>query len=337
MKRILLFCERDWFGPGAGKVEQYTHEVFTRIAAQGHYVAWMACRPVFPLRNRRPRLEVADRIQIARLGFLVFYPRMMKMFLSRLAAAGGIASRFDVVVDCVTRKPFPIDRYTDLPVIPIIFQFHPSLAASESMPGPVIATSNQVCKQLQSVGVPSNFIVHAPFGAPPQRNTNTTEEAIRPRLLVLGRKPRHVLKALRRLDQGGLRLDSDVANSTRVCRGESDASQNTLTPGASADALYARAAMAYCGPGAEPEALRCFAWGMPVIAPDTPDSREYVTHGETGLLHEPGNTRRLAECLRYLAEDTVFRAKLRQNSLREAEVRSWNRTAATVLAVIENA
>jgi len=160
MKRILVFCARDWLNPGAGCVEHYVHEVCVRLAARGNYVAWVACSfPLFGHGVRRPRTEVVDGIQIARLGIRPLYRLMAGMFLARIEKNPGASGRYDVIIDCVTGYPLPIAEKTQIPVAPLVFNLSRKIQGAEEPPGPVIAATNTARCQLVRAGFPENFIV----------------------------------------------------------------------------------------------------------------------------------------------------------------------------------
>jgi len=61
------------------------------------------------------------------------------------------------------------------------------------------------------------------------------------------------------------------------------------------------------------------AAGLPVLASDAGGPREILTHGETGLLHRPGDAVELAAHLRLVADDAALRARLRVAGLQVAE------------------
>jgi hypothetical protein len=164
MKRILVFSKTDWLQPAAPPPAVYVHEVFSRIASEGHYVALVSHRPLpFRAAARRSRLETSDSIQIARLGMPFFFSRMVKLFLARLAKTDHSRKpSFDVIIDCVTGAPLPIeDHAPDLDVVPLVFSLKGALRANEEMPGPVIAASEAACTAMEAAGVPEKFIVRA--------------------------------------------------------------------------------------------------------------------------------------------------------------------------------
>lgn len=159
MKQILFFCVRDWLHPRAGGVERYVHEVCLGLADSGHYVAWVSSS--FPLfgRVKRPRTEIVDGIQLARLGVWPLYRLMAGMFLKNKATA-----RYDVIIDCVNGKPLAIADKTDVPVVPLVFNLHRKVYAAEDPPGPVIAATNEARLQLIDAGLPEDLIVQAAKG-----------------------------------------------------------------------------------------------------------------------------------------------------------------------------
>lgn len=166
MKRILVFCGRDWRDPKAGDPQRYMHEVLRRLAAQGHYVVWVcpSYRNGF-WRGRRPvSLEVVDGIQVARLGARILYRTMAGMFLSRLGERSQTSAPFDAILDCVSRRPLDLADKTDTPIIPVVFGLSPRLRADAQPPGPVIAASWEAREALLRSGLPEKFIVTAPFG-----------------------------------------------------------------------------------------------------------------------------------------------------------------------------
>jgi len=65
--------------------------------------------------------------------------------------------------------------------------------------------------------------------------------------------------------------------------------------------------------------LNAMAVGKPVIVTDPAGASSYIEHGVTGLLVPPGDTKRLAEALRYLLEDENRRRDLGGKALAFAE------------------
>ena len=74
------------------------------------------------------------------------------------------------------------------------------------------------------------------------------------------------------------------------------------------------------------EAAAC---GTPAVASNSPGLRESVRDGETGLLVEHGNARKLAEAMLRLAGDRELVERLGVGARRFAETLSWDRTASS--------
>ncbi|HIJ64532.1 MAG TPA: glycosyltransferase family 4 protein [Candidatus Hydrogenedentes bacterium] len=338
MKRVLMFCLRDWLNPQAGAVEQYVHEVFSRIVGRGHYVAWVShCYGGWFGRGKKsPRLETVDSIQMARLGMRHSYRAMMKFFIERLKEKGKLAGTFDVVVDCVNGRPLRAVKTADIPVLPIVFGLaRRTRPTAGTLPGPVVAATNCAKRQLQRSGVPKRCIIHAPYGVDPVPCTPSREHAERPRFVAVDKRPRTLLSVVARTKKMGMDLELDLLAPARSPRAAS-------APGDSGSSReerlqrYREAWFGYCGLGCESEALAMGACGLPVVCPATEAGGEFIEAGETGLLFEPGDAAGLMDHLRRLAEDEVLRARLGSEARRRTQTATWDRTASLVLGAIEN-
>lgn len=319
MLRVLVLCARDWRHPRAAGMEHYTHEVFSRIAKQGHYVAWL-CQNHGGLpfaRKPAPNIECIDGIQVARLGSRVLYRPMAGLFFSRLAKPGVAVRQFDVVVDCVNGRPFPVGKYTSTPVVPIVFNLASSIRGAADSPGPVIAPSEEAFRQLRDAEIPKRCIIRVPFAPTPVEDSASSLEGARTRLLAFSRSAQPLARALKRLRKRGLIPELDVG-------------------GPSSAGMLAWARAAYCGEGFEWQALTLSAYGIPCICPNTAAGREYVDHGKTGLLHRPHDASHLAGLLETLLTDELQHKRLARAACDYAARNSWDRSAGLVLAALEN-
>ncbi len=333
MKRLLVFCRTDWLHPGAGLVERYAYEVLSRIAGEGHYVAWMAHQPA-PYRRgaNRPRIEVVDGIQVARMGMRSFYHTMMRLFLASLARRGPIADRFDIILDFITHTPLDVHSYTEVPVVPVVFGLKKRMKPSPTPPGPIIVPWEANRRRLCEAGVPPKFIVRAPVGVDAQLCGLPAQPNLTQQLVAFDRYPRVLSRALRRLRgaPGAPPVVLHGARAVRIAPGMTHAEESTWPESCAA------ASAAYCGQGSEHEALTAQAVGLPVLVPDTSAGREYVRHGETGLLHKPGDDKDLADKLRALFADAALRERLGRCAREEARTRTWDKTAGLILGTLEN-
>lgn len=162
MKGILIVGVRDWLNPKAGLPGEYVHRVFAPCARVGNYVAWVAPNASLCAGgSRRPRMEVADSMQIARLGHPLFYPMMARMFLQRIGGQGQLTDRLSVIVNCVTSKPLVIPESCELPVLPLVFSLSRRAAVSDDPPGPYIAATAVAREQLLRAGAPAQMVIDA--------------------------------------------------------------------------------------------------------------------------------------------------------------------------------
>ncbi len=342
-------------------VEHYVHEVFSRIATQGHYVAWISHNyHLFPSRgNPTPRVNTTDGIQIARLGLRAFYRIAAGMVVSRLMKSGRLSGKFDAVVDCVTGHPLPLEDVTDVPVVPLVFNLARKVHASQEPPGPLIAATKAARHQLLLAGFPENYIVHAPYGVDCNLYTPSSDKAASPTageggssasVVAVDKTPKCLLGALARLQPDGLAPRVDLIGigkrpvrrrslrSAFKVRGKvaDVVTYRHATDRAERAVLYQGARFGYCGEGFETEALALGACGVPAVCPATPAGKEFVEDGETGLLFQPGNSRELAGCFRRLMKDEVLCRRLATHACERAQATTWNKTASLVLATLEN-
>ena len=178
MLRILLLHPREWRDRRAGADERYLYEVFRRIAAKGHLVAWVASAPRRLAGGTAKRVEIVEGIQLAHLGWPVFYRQMARLLLPRLKGPGGALAGFDVLVEGVSGKPLRLGGAVEGPATPIVFRASRRLRPSNDPPGPFIAVSDEVKRALTARGVPASHIVRAPFGADAGEWDRTAERVL---------------------------------------------------------------------------------------------------------------------------------------------------------------
>ncbi len=150
--------------PRAGFPEQYAHEVFSRIAAQGHYVVWVCHHHGFRFGRKQQPTECVDGIHLARLGARPLFRYLAPYFLTRLAKHPSTIAPFNAIVDCITSAPLPIADRTAIPIVPLVYRLHRKVRPSDHPPGPIIAASDEVHSQLCGAGVPQGYIVRVPNG-----------------------------------------------------------------------------------------------------------------------------------------------------------------------------
>lgn len=321
MHNVLVFCRRDWLHPQAGPMGYYVHQVFSRIAAQGNFVSCLAQRHPWLPHPRRPQTELADGVQVARLGYGFLYQRVVTMFLSTLAQKKHERLRFHTLIDCVINKPLDLPEVTGTPLVPLVFDLDKRLQCVEMAPGPVLAATPRARRRLLDAGIPAKFVIAAYHGAGPVTEP-AAGRAPEPLLAVAGRLPRYMCKALRILRRAGCPFTV--------------ASCNPLRAPEQARRLFQQAWAGYCGAGHEYCAPEMAACGLPALMAAQADSEsEYIADGATGFsLGRDASV--AADCLMRLAHDAPLRASMGDSCREYARAHSWDATAGLVLAVIEN-
>ena len=337
MKRILVFCSRDWRHPKAEAPEHYLRCVLAHIARRGHYVAWVAhwpgvCNPA------RSSVEIIDGIQVARMGIRPTYSFMARLMLKRMVQGGqlrahGESRRFDVIFEAILGNSLSMQHYTELPVTPIVFR--PPRRKHIPDDGPIIAPTHTISSALAGMGVGNHRIVHARFGWEPTwagSVEGTNPNGRLPVLAVAHNRPKALLRAIHAaVGPVQVRLLSQHAQVTAPdgmqlerCASEHVRAVPQMIPGARA---------AYLGPGYEHLALDMNAAGIPTVCDDIPQNREFVNDKETGLL-----VRRREEAvnaIKRLVEDNVLRARLSETAQAWVERKTWDATANRIMETIE--
>jgi glycosyltransferase involved in cell wall biosynthesis len=340
MERILAFSGRDWMDPRAGSAEHYMHEVFSRIAQQGHYVVLVAhAHRLFQFTDKKASdVKSIDGIQIARLGPRPLYGMMSAMLLDKIHSNRDSIPPFNVVIDCVKRRPMPLARKTKTPILPIVFDLAQGIHAAKNPPGPIIATSEFARRKLIAAGFQPRFIVRAPFGAvpSPSPDMNSAREENALTLAVFGKADRRLNAALAELAKNGERAQVEYIGSDKPRFSNADVVNHGPLAPVERGEIYRRAWIGFCGEGFEQEALAMAAHSLPVVCANTEIAREYVEDGRTGFLPKPKDAQKISDCISRLAADEAMRRRMGANARLKAESQSWDKTAGLVLATIEN-
>jgi glycosyltransferase involved in cell wall biosynthesis len=76
------------------------------------------------------------------------------------------------------------------------------------------------------------------------------------------------------------------------------------------------------------------AAGKPIIAPDRPDIREILSHGENALLVEPGNLEAYVAAAERLADDPALCLALSKNAAGLSRNMTWEARAAKIIRIM---
>ena len=338
MKKALVFCAKDWRTPGAGWVERYCFQVFSRLARQGYQIFWV-CQDNFGRllsESNKRGVETVDGIQVARLGLPMFHRPMTGMLLSRLANTHRLREQYDVIIDCVNGKPMRIPDNADIPVAPLVFNLSKGARISEDPPSPFVAASERARRRITGAGVSKENVVYAPYGVDPEMYTpggGPQHDGFV--ITAIDDRPRVFLGALSHPSVQQFAPHAALIGRKKPWSAPPSVHYRPVLPKEERAALFQHSTVGFCGEGREHEALAMAACGLPVIAPATIEGEEYVEHNVNGLTYEPGDIASAREQLSAVIEDDALRERLAANAQEGIQSRSWDKTTELIRAVLE--
>ncbi|HEX6944042.1 MAG TPA: glycosyltransferase family 4 protein [Gemmatimonadaceae bacterium] len=352
--RILLVNWQDRENPQAGGAEIHLHEIFGRLASQGHEVSllcggWPGCPP----------RAVLDGIQVVRVG-----TRNTFRFLARRGYQEHFGGRpLDVVVEDINKMPLHTPRWGKVPVVAVVPHLFGSTVFQE-LPVPVAAAvwlaerpipwvyghvpfeaiSESTADDLVARGIRREQIRVIYCGIDSQAYTPDPESrSDTPVFAYLGRLKRYkavdlVLRGFARAAIPGARLEIAGAGDYRPAlerlASSLDLGDRVTFLGRISEAeklrLLRRAwALVFTSPkeGWGITNLEAAACGTAVIASDSPGIRESVRNGETGFLVGHGDVPALAAAMGRLAADRSLAERLGTQGRSFATTFTWERTA----------
>lgn len=356
--KLLVVNWQDRLNPHAGGAEIHLHEIFGRLAAQGHQITFLTSGWL----NAAPR-EAVDGIEVHRTGsrhtFGIRAPGYYGRHLSRQS--------FDGVVDAVNKIPLFTPFWAGRPVVLLVHHLFGTTAFRQASAPvaaatwllerplarvygglPVQAISRSTADDLVARGMDRRKItvihpgVDITFFAPAARESRSP----RPTFLCLGRLQRYkrvdlVIRAVALLRERGVSTTLLIAG-----RGEHEGALRRLTARLGADDQ-----VCFLGYVSEEEKRELFraAWanvfaspkegwgitnieaaacGTPSVASDAPGLRESVRDGETGFLVPHGDVASLATALETLSQLPDRVETMGRNARAFAERFTWARAAA---------
>ncbi len=366
--RILLVNWNDRQNPHAGGAEIHLHEIFGRLAHDGHQIdlitsGWPGAAPEVDLDNMRVR-RVGGRYTFALLA-----RGAVRRALRRTGTQG-----YDVVVEDINKLPLYLPNLTALPfcaVVPHLFGTAAFAEASWPMATIVWAAergipwaygraafhviSNSTRDDLVARGIPRERIevIYPGIDARWYKPDPRVARAPRPTFLYVGRLKRYkgvdiALRALALARARGLEVELEIAGmGDDRPRLERTARRLGLEP-----------AVRFLGYVSEDEKRRLLrtawavvfpspkeGWGIsnveaaacatPALASDSPGLRETVRHGETGFLVPHGDVPALAERMTALAQDQALVERLGAQARAFAAPLTWDRAALATAAQLE--
>ena len=368
--KILLINWRDIEHPEAGGAEVHAHEIFRRIAAQGHQVTFLTCK--WPGCAQR---ETIEGLRIIRAGSNMTFNFSVAWMLRRLVDSEG----FDIVVEDVNKIPFCTPWITRKPRL-ILFHhlFGRTIFREAAFPVagyvylwerliPLVyrkewvqAVSQDTAGELQGMGFAKEKL-RVVYNGVDCGGYHPADSTSRPWLeppyiLYMGRIKRYkrlelILEAFALAGRKGLAPETrlvfagagdDNDRLQKLAAGLGIGSRTTFLGRVSEErkvnlfqhALFVVNSSPKEGWGiTNMEAAAC---GTPVIASRSPGLRESVKDGKTGFLFRPGDTGEFAGRIVELAGAPALREKLGRAARRFAETVNWDDAAAKTLAYIED-
>ncbi|HET7250705.1 MAG TPA: glycosyltransferase family 4 protein [Gemmatimonadales bacterium] len=366
--RILLVNWNDRQNPHAGGAEIHLHEIFGRLAGDGHHIdlitsGWPRAAPEVDLDNMRVQ-RVGGRHTFALLA-----RGAVRRALKRTGGPG-----YDVVVEDINKLPLYLPNLTSLPfcaVVPHLFGTTAFAEASWPMAAAVWTAergiprayrraafhviSNSTRDDLVARGIPADRIavIYPGIDSGWYRPDPQVARAARPTFLYVGRLKRYkgvdiALRALALARAQGVAAELEIAGTgDDRHRLESLARRLALEPAVRFLGYVSeedkrgllRSAWAVVFPSPKEgwgisnvEAAAC---GTPALASDSPGLRETVRHGETGFLVPHGDTAALAERMVALAKDQALVERLGAAARAFAVPLTWDRAALATAAQLE--
>jgi glycosyltransferase involved in cell wall biosynthesis len=362
--RILLLNWQDIKNPSGGGAEVYLHQIFKRLAAQGHDITLLCSRF-----SGAPKEEVIDDIRIVRRGNRNLFNYVVPIeYESQFRR-----EHYDIVIDDINKIPFYTPMYVREPLLGMVMHlFGTSIFKEASIPAasyvycaerlalsvyrntPLAAISKSTLTELISHGCGQEniFLVpcavnHTAYRQLP--NVTRTEPVIG----HVGRLKKY--KSVDHLLRAFAIVLKVMPDARLIIIGEGDGKPafEQLS-----HELQIHHATTFTGFLPLDEKVRLLnqmqivvntsakegwgltvteanACGVPAVASDVPGLRDAVIDGETGILYEYGNIEQLAEKILLLLRDENLRSRLTTGALEYAQSLTWDKSAEIMLDVIE--
>ena len=352
--RILLINWQDRENPQAGGAEIHLHEIFGRLAGNGHDVS-LLCGG-WP---HAPQRKTLDGIDVHRVGtrqtFAFLVRRYYRQHLSRL--------NFDIAVEDINKVPLYTPRWINAPVMALVPHLFGATVFQElALPLasavwlaerplgrayrriPFEAISESTADDLAERGIPRGPIEVIYPGIDTVAYTpEPRERAERPTYAYLGRLKKYkgvhyVIRAFAELGRSDAVLEiagagdyktklEELARSLDL--GERVRFLGRISEGEKLALLRRSWALVFASPkeGWGITNLEAAACATPVVASNSPGIRESVRDGETGYLVPHGDVARMASAMRRIAESRALVDTLGAAARRFSETFTWERAA----------
>ncbi len=362
--KILLLNWQDIKNPFGGGAEVYLHQIFKRLAAQGHEIT-LLCSQF----QGAPAEEEIDGLRIVRSGNRSLFNFAVPIEYAKRFRHEG----YDIVIDDINKIPFYTPLFIREPLLGMVMHLFGNaifkeasvlaatyvygaerLAHSVYRKTPLVAISESTRQELLSHGCQEENIFLVPC-AVNHEIYHQLPGVIRtePMIGYIGRIKKY--KSVDHLLRAFAIALKEMPQTKLIIIGEGD---GRLAFERLSRELHIDHATTFTGFLPVEEKVRLLnqmqivvntsakeGWGLtvteanacgtPAIASDVPGLRDAVIDGETGLLYEYGNIEQLAEKILLLLRDEHLRARLTTGALAYAQSLTWDASAKIMLDVIE--
>jgi glycosyltransferase involved in cell wall biosynthesis len=363
--KILVLNWQDIKNPLGGGAEVHLHEIFKRVAAQGHSVTLYCSR--FPGASER---EDIDGIKVIREGGRYFF----NFIVPGRYRSEFRHERFDVVVDDINKIPFYTPWFVQEPLAgivhhlfgpaifleaPLVPAMYVSLAEKVAVrvyrDTPMAVVSESTRQELVSFGFPAGNIVIVP-NAVNSAQYHLPEKDVSPGPVIghLGRLKKY--KSVDHLLRAFVIVRQEIPNARLKIIGDGDYRPALEKLAAE---LGLDGSIEFTGYLSQVEkvsqlhqlsvAVNCSAkegWGLtvieanscgvPVVASDVPGLRDSVIDERTGLLYEFGNIEQLAQKILLMLRDEHLRGRLRTEAIDWGRTFNWDESARKMILFLES-
>jgi len=366
--RILLVNWNDRQNPQAGGAEIHLHEIFGRLAHDGHHIdlitsGWPGAAPEVDL----------DNMRVHRVGGRHSFALRARSAVRRAVRRTGTPG-YDVVVEDINKLPLYLPNLTSLPFCAVVPHLFGTTAFAEAS-WPVAAAvwvaergiprayrraafhviSNSTRDDLVTRGVAAERIevIYPGIDAAWYSPDSHVPRADRPTFLYVGRLKRYkgvdiALRALALARAQGVEAELEIAGTgDDRPRLEALARRLGLEPAVrflgyvSEEEKRRRLRTAWAVVFPSPKEgwgisnVEAAACGTAALASDSPGLRETVRNGETGYLVPHGDAHALAERMTVLARDSGVVERLGAAARAFAAPLTWDRAALATAAQLE--
>lgn len=353
--KFLVINWRDIKNPEAGGAEIHLHEIFKRIAKDGHQITLVTSKY-----KGCKKEENIDGIRVIRVGTkFTFFTSVFFYYIAKLRHYD-----FGFVVDDISKIPIFSPLYVRKPLIAIIHHIHGKTLFKE-LPfyiaifaslcerlipliyrkTPIITVSESTKKELILKGLPKNNIEIIYNGI----NHNLFKpgtKSEKPLIIYVGRVKRYkqledLIKAFKIIKDNGKNIELIIAgkgdhhkeleelvkklnidsNSVKIYRNITEQQKiDILQKGW----IYVTTSIKE---GWGLSIIEANACGTPAIAYKTPGLQDSIKNGQTGFLVKYGDIRELANTIERVLSSTELRKKLMHNTTAWAKNFDWNKSS----------